>query len=88
MSKILVVYYSLTSHTRQIAEVIAAACDADLEGIEDTFNRDTGSGRFRSAFESLLGLHSSIFPSKHDPHCHRQILFKICHDPKKGGCIL
>jgi len=66
MSNTLVVYYSLTGHTRQIAEAIAAAFDADLEVIEDTFNRDTGLGRFRSAIESLLGLPSSITPPKND----------------------
>ena len=67
MSNTLVVYYSLTGHTRQIAEAIAAAHDADLEVIEDTFNRDTGLGRPRSAVEGLLGLRSSITPPKHDP---------------------
>lgn len=66
MSNTLVVYYSLTGHTRQIAEVIAAANDADLEVIEDTFNRDTGLGRIRSSIESLLGLSSSITPPKLD----------------------
>ena len=67
MSKTLVVYYSLTGNTRQIAEAIAAPLDADLEIIEDTFNRDTGLGRPRSAIEGLLGLRSSITPPKHDP---------------------
>ncbi|NCF66651.1 MAG: flavodoxin [Chloroflexi bacterium] len=66
MSNTLVVYYSLTSNTRQIAEAIAAALDADLELIEDTFNRDTSLGRPRSAIEGLLGLRSSITPPKHD----------------------
>lgn len=66
MSKTLVVYYSLTGHTRQIAEAIAAAHDADLEVIQDTFNRDTGLGRIRSAIEGLLGLRSSITPPKYD----------------------
>ena len=66
MSNTLVVYYSLTGHTRQIAEAIAAAHNADLEAIEDTFNRDTGLGRPRSAVEGLLGLRSSITPPKHD----------------------
>ena len=65
MSNTLVVYYSLTSNTRQIAEAIAAAHDADLEVIEDTFNRDTGLGRPRSAIEGLLG---HIFPQ-----CHRKL---------------
>ena len=66
MSNTLVVYYSLTGHTRQIAEAIAAAHDADLEVIEDTFNRGTGLGHPRSAIEGLLGLRSSITPPKHD----------------------
>jgi flavodoxin len=66
MSKTLVAYYSLTSNTRQVAEAIAVALEADLEIIEDTFNRDTGLGRPRSAIEGLLGLRSSITPPKHD----------------------
>lgn len=66
MSNTLVVYYSLTGNTRQIAETIAAAHDVDLEAIEDTFNRDTGLGRFRSAIEGLLGLRSSITQPKYD----------------------
>jgi len=66
MSSTLIVYYSLTGHTRQIAEAIASAKDADLECIEDTFKRDTGLGRIRSAIEGLLGLRSSISPPRHD----------------------
>lgn len=68
MSNTLVAYYSLTGHTRQIAEAIAAEHDADLEVIEDTFNRGTGLGSPRSAIEGLLGLRSSITPPKHDPN--------------------
>lgn len=67
MANILVVYYSLTGHTRQIAGAIAGALDVDLEEIEDAFNRDTGLGRPRSAVEGLLGLRSRITPPKHDP---------------------
>ena len=67
MSNTLVAYYSFTGHTRQIAEAIAAAYDADLEAIEDAFNRDTSLGRPRSAIEGLLGLRSNIIPPKHDP---------------------
>ncbi|KAA3642914.1 MAG: hypothetical protein DWQ07_20545 [Chloroflexi bacterium] len=66
MANTLVVYYSLTGNTRQIAEAIAAAHDADLEAIEDSFNRDTSLGRPRSAIEGLLGLRSGIVPPKHD----------------------
>ena len=67
MSNILVVYYSLTGHTRKIAEDIAAALDADLEGIHDNFNRNTLLGTPQSAIEGLLGLSTSIMPPKRDP---------------------
>ena len=67
MPNTLVAYYSLTGHTGQIAEAIAVALEADLEVIEDTFNRDTGLGRPRSAIEGLFGLSSSITPPEHDP---------------------
>ena len=67
MSNTLVVYYSLTGNTRQIPETIAAANNADLEVIKDTFNRNRGLGRPRSAIEGLLGLRGSIAPPERDP---------------------
>ena len=67
MSNTLVVYYSLTGNTRQIAKAIAAPLEAHLEVIKDAFNRDTSLGRPRSAIEGLLGLRSNITPPKYDP---------------------
>ena len=67
MARTLDVYYSLTGHTRQIAQAIASARDADLEAIEDVVGRDTTLGRPRSAFEGLFGLRSDIREPRHDP---------------------
>ena len=53
MEKVLVVYYSRTGHTRQIAELIARALGGDLEAIIDTKSRDGIFRYFLSAWESI-----------------------------------
>lgn len=68
MRRLLVVYYSLTGHTRQVAEKLAGICGADLEVIEDVAGR-----RFRPTdlfwlgMQAVLGRSEPIKPQHHDP---------------------
>jgi flavodoxin len=52
MRKILVIYYSRTGHTRQVAKAISAACEADLEEIRDMRSRAGWLGYWRSGREA------------------------------------
>ncbi len=53
MSRTLVAYYSLSGHTRQIAEAIAAGLGADLEPICEVRSRKGWIAYLRSAWEAL-----------------------------------
>jgi flavodoxin len=53
MGKALVVYYSWTGHTRQIAEAIAAELSADVEEIREVRPRAGWVAYFRSVWEAL-----------------------------------
>lgn len=54
MKRVLVVCYSRSGGTRQLAEVIARRFEADLEFIEDRDPRQGWSGCLRSAAQALL----------------------------------
>jgi flavodoxin len=62
MSSVLVVYYSWTGHTRQIAEAVAADLGADLEAIREVKPRAGWVAYFRSAWEVLRGMPVPIEP--------------------------
>jgi flavodoxin len=53
MGKTLIVYYSRTGNTRQIAAAIAAQLNADIEPIQDGRRRTGLWGYFRSAREAM-----------------------------------
>src|SRR5665213_1966161 len=53
MKRILVVYYSRTGRTRQIAEAIAGRLGADIECVQDLVNRSGVWGYLRSLQEAL-----------------------------------
>lgn len=52
MADILVVYYTRTGHTQKVAEMIIAACDADVERIWDVKPRKGILGYLRSGREA------------------------------------
>lgn len=69
--KILVVYYSLTGHTEDVAKAIAELHKADVQKIEDVHRRNNVLGYLRSGFEVLLGLkgkirHTTALPQDYD----------------------
>ncbi len=53
---IAVIHYSLTGHSTQIAQAIAAELDTTVYRIEDTRPRRGASGVLRSVVQTLLGL--------------------------------
>jgi flavodoxin len=65
--RILVVYYSRSSHTWRVAEKLAADCGADLETIVDPTNRSGVSGYLRSGFQAFFQRLVPIGPSVHNP---------------------
>lgn len=67
MSKILVVCYSRTGFTRAVAELVATACDADLELIEDAIGYGGALGYARSALDAATHLETPIKATKLDP---------------------
>ena len=67
LMKTLIVYYSRTGHTEQIAEAIAADLEADIVRIEDLADRTGALGYLRSGLDALRGRSSSIRPTETDP---------------------
>jgi flavodoxin len=68
MARILVVYFSLTGHTKQVAEAIAHAARADIEAIRDSAGRDYSPPHlFWFAMEAMLHQLPDIEASVHDP---------------------
>jgi hypothetical protein len=67
MSRILVVYYSRTGHTRQVASEIAAALGADLEEIVDPTPRSGLFGYLRCGREAYFRRLAPIVKGLHDP---------------------
>lgn len=65
--RILVVYFTRTGHTKQVASSIAAALDADTEEISDPTMRSGVLGYLRSGFEAALRRHAPIGASVHNP---------------------
>ena len=67
MPRILVVHYSRTGHTRQVAMLVAKALGADLEEIVDLTKRTGIWGYLKSGREAFLRRPVPIGPSVHDP---------------------
>lgn len=77
MTKVLVVYYSRTGHTRTVALLLANTLGADLESIDEDV-KSPQRGRFRSylksALEGMLHLKASIRSPRHDASQYDLIL--------------
>lgn len=77
MTKVLVVYYSRTGHTRTVAQRLANTLGADLESIDEDV-KSPQRGRFRSylksALEGMLHLKASIRSPRHDASQYDLIL--------------
>jgi flavodoxin len=73
-SRILVVHYSRTGHTRQLAEQIARSLGADLEAIADPTPRGGVLGFLRSAYEAIRDRRPEIGPPLHDPAAYAMVV--------------
>ena len=67
MSRILLVYYSRTGTTREVARRLAPLLDADLEEIVDPTPRRGWLGFLRSGFDARRHRLPPIQESEHDP---------------------
>lgn len=67
MKACLIVYYSRSGVTAQVANALARACGADLEQINDLRPRHGVAGYLRSAWEALRQRPASIQPPRHRP---------------------
>lgn len=65
--RILVVCYSVTGRTRQVATEVARACGADLETIIDRADRTGLFGHLRSVLEAVLEQRPAIRESRRLP---------------------
>ncbi|MCX5746182.1 MAG: NAD(P)H-dependent oxidoreductase [Proteobacteria bacterium] len=66
-TRVLVVYFSRTGHTHQVAAAIANEVGADLEPILDRTRRMGVFGYLRSGFEAAFQRHVDIGAAEHDP---------------------
>lgn len=74
MQKILVVYYSRTGNTEQVARALADRLGADLEPVREDRSRKGFWQYFRSAREALAGKRPEIAPARHDPAAYDIVL--------------
>lgn len=66
--KTLIVYYSRSGHTRQLAKEIAARCSADVDQIRDAGNGRRGLwGYLRSSWQALTGAAPAIREAGKNP---------------------
>jgi flavodoxin len=67
MPSILIVYFSRTGHTEQVARALAEKLGADIEKIRENRNRLGFLGYWRSGREALSGKLPTIEPVEHNP---------------------
>ena len=64
---VLVVFYSRSGTTRVLADLVAAALDADVEELRDVRERKGALGWLRSSYEATTGRRGAIEPQRRDP---------------------
>lgn len=62
MKLCLIVYYSRSGVTAQVAHALAQRCNADIEQLQDLRPRAGAAGYLRSAWEALRGIPGAIAP--------------------------
>lgn len=67
MAKILIVYFTRTGHTEQVAKALAEKLGADIEKIRENRSRLGFVGYWRSGREALSGKLPVIEPVERDP---------------------
>ena len=74
MPKILIVYYSKTGNTEQIAREIAALCDADIEAIQCNDGADKGIKFFVAVMRTWRKKSSPVKPSTNNPGKYEMVV--------------
>jgi len=72
--KLLIVYYSRSGRTREVARAIANASAAELEEIREETSRAGLLGYVRSGFEGFLGSEPATFPAQKDPRAYDVVI--------------
>jgi len=72
--KILVVFYSRTGSTTQVAEALKEQYKCDAEEIVDMKNRKGLIGFLISGFEAKKGRTTEIRQTKYDPSCYDRVI--------------
>ena len=73
--KTLVVYYSRTGNTRQLAKSVAAALNADIERVVDLKPRKGILGCIGAAFDALLGRTTRLKKTEKKPSDYDLVVF-------------
>jgi hypothetical protein len=74
MPDTLVVYYSRTGHTEEVAEELAESLGADLDVIEDFQERTGVRGYVRSGLETVSRFLPRIRKPQYDPANYRRVI--------------
>lgn len=70
----LVVYFSRSGHTRQVAKEIAQQCGADLEEIREPDAREGAWGYWRSGWQVLTRAEPPVLPMVRDPAAYDTVV--------------
>ena len=72
--KTLVVYYTLTGNTEQIAEEVASSLDADVELLEDPRIKKGLPGYLRLAHDTIRKIEATLAPTTYDPGSYDMVV--------------